>query len=156
MEEPAAEEPAAEEPAAVDGKLRWVCGPLGGQSERMGVIEQWVADFNAQSEQFEVVIESFPRILQRPVAAASCGREPAASSTWMGYRVQQLCLVGLRSALPITEAELGRDGHPDNDIAATMARFTGGPVRCCLACLCTQVHPDQYGTAYQQLGNRDT
>lgn len=88
-----------------------------GNPNELAVIEQWVSNFNNQSDRYQVVIESFPQeSYNDSVAAASvAGSLPCiidldaptvANFAWSGY-VQPL---------PLTEAELDEMGILDNDI----------------------------------------
>ena len=73
VEEAASEEEAPAAEAATGDKITlglWTHSA--GNPNELGVIEQWVAAFNAQSDQYEVVIESFPQeSYNDSVAAAS-------------------------------------------------------------------------------------
>lgn len=118
VEEPAAEEPAAEEPASAEGKTTlglWTHSA--GNPNELAVIEQWVADFNAQSDQYQVVIESFPQeSYNDSVAAASVAGSLPCIIDLDGPTVSNFAWSGYVRPLPITEAELDEMGILDNDI----------------------------------------
>ena len=66
------EEAPAEEASAGDKLTLGLWTHSAGNPNELAVIEQWVATFNAQSDQYEVVIESFPQeSYNDSVAAAS-------------------------------------------------------------------------------------
>ena len=117
VEEPAAEEPAAEEPAAEGKTTLGLWTHSAGNPNELAVIEQWVADFNAQSDQFEVVIESFPQeSYNDSVAAASVAGSLPCIIDLDGPTVSNFAWSGYVQPLPITEAELDEMGILDNDI----------------------------------------
>ncbi|MCA9868478.1 MAG: extracellular solute-binding protein [Anaerolineae bacterium] len=155
VEEPAAEEPAAEEPAAVDGKTTlglWTHSA--GNPNELGVIEQWVADFNAQSEQFEVVIESFPQeSYNDSVAAASVAGSLPCIIDLDGPTVSNFAWSGYVQPLPITEAELDEMGILDNDIGRYNGEiYSVGQFDVALLVYARKSILDQYGIRIPTIG----
>lgn len=155
VEEPAAEEPAAEEPAAVDGKTTlglWTYSA--GNPNELGVIEQWVADFNAQSEQFEVVIESFPQeSYNDSVAAASVAGSLPCIIDLDGPTVSNFAWSGYVQPLPITEAELDEMGILDNDIGRYNGEiYSVGQFDVALLVYARKSILDQYGIRIPTIG----
>jgi multiple sugar transport system substrate-binding protein len=117
-EEPAAEEPAAEEPVIDESKTTlglWTHSA--GNPNELGVIQQWVDDFNAQSDQYQVVIESFPQeSYNDSVAAASVAGSLPCIIDLDAPTVPNFAWSGYVRPLPITEEELDEMGILDNDI----------------------------------------
>ncbi len=121
-EEAAAEEVAAEE-AAEEAAMSGEKITLGlwthsaGNPDELAVIEQWVADYNAQSDKYQVVIESFPQASYNDsVAAASVAGSLPCIIDLDGPTVPNFAWSGYIQPLPITEAELDEMGILDNDI----------------------------------------
>ena len=120
-EEPAAEsveeEPAEETTPSGDKITFGLWTHSAGNPDELAVIEQWVADYNAQSETYEVVIESFPQASYNDsVAAASVAGSLPCVIDLDGPTVPNFAWSGYIQPLPITEAELDEMGILDNDI----------------------------------------
>lgn len=88
-----------------------------GNPNELAVIEQWVADFNASQETYEVVIESFPQASYNDsIAAASVAGSLPCIIDMDGPTVPNFAWSGYVRPLPITEEELDELGILDNDI----------------------------------------
>ena len=122
-EEPAAEEPVAEEPASAEGKTTlglWTHSA--GNPNELAVIEEWVAAFNAQSDQYEVVIESFPQeSYNDSVAAASVAGSLPCIIDLDGPTVPNFAWSGYVQPLPFTEDDIAEIGLLD----AAVGRYNG-------------------------------
>lgn len=88
-----------------------------GNPSELAVIEQWVADFNAQSDRYEVTIESFPQASYNDsVAAASVAGSLPCIIDLDAPTVPNFAWSGYIQPLPVTEEELDEMGVLDNDI----------------------------------------
>lgn len=121
--EPTAEESApepTEEPAEVPsaGKAAvslW--SHSAGNPDEIAVVEQMIADFNALSEEYEVVLEAFPQASYNDsVAAASVAGSLPCIVDLDGPTVPNFAWSGYIQALPVTEAELDEIGILANDV----------------------------------------
>ncbi|MCI0399655.1 MAG: extracellular solute-binding protein [Chloroflexi bacterium] len=116
--ETAVQEGEAEEPTTASGKTTlglWTHSA--GNPDELAVIEQWVADYNAQSDKYEVVIESFPQASYNDsVAAASVAGSLPCIIDLDAPTVPNFAWSGYIQPLPITEAEIDEMGVLDNDV----------------------------------------
>jgi multiple sugar transport system substrate-binding protein len=114
-----AEEPSGEETAGqpADGETIGLWTHSAGNPNELAVIQQWVANFNEQSDDFDVVIESFPQASYNDsVAAASVAGSLPCIIDLDAPTVPNFAWSGYIQPLPITEAELDEMGVLDNDI----------------------------------------
>lgn len=115
-EEPATEE-TGEEALSGDKATLGLWTHSAGNPNELAVIEQWVADYNAQSDQYQVVIESFPQdSYNDSVAAASVANSLPCIIDLDGPTVPNFAWSGYIRPLPITEEQLDEMGILDNDI----------------------------------------
>lgn len=88
-----------------------------GNPNELAVIQKWVDDFNAQSDEYQVTIESFPQeSYNDSVAAASVAGSLPCIIDLDDPIVPNFAWSGYVRPLPITEAELDEMGILDNDI----------------------------------------
>lgn len=122
-EEPVAEEPVAEEPVSAEGKTTlglWTHSA--GNPNELAVIEEWVAAFNAQSDQYEVVIGSFPQeSYNDSVAAASVAGSLPCIIDLDGPTVPNFAWSGYVQPLPLAEDDIADIGLLD----AAVGRYNG-------------------------------
>lgn len=88
-----------------------------GNPDELAVIEEWVANFNAQSDQYEVVIESFPQASYNDsVAAASIAGSLPCIIDLDAPTVPNFAWSGYIQPLPITEEDVKTMGVLNNDV----------------------------------------
>jgi len=88
-----------------------------GNPDELAVIEEWVTKFNAQSDRYEVVIESFPQASYNDsVAAASVAGSLPCIIDLDAPTVPNFAWSGYIQPLPITEADVDEMGVLDNDV----------------------------------------
>lgn len=88
-----------------------------GNPDELAAIESWVADFNAQSDQYEVSIESFPQdSYNDSIAAASIAGSLPCIIDLDAPTVPNFAWSGYIQPLGITEADIGEMGVLTNDV----------------------------------------
>jgi multiple sugar transport system substrate-binding protein len=88
-----------------------------GNPDELAVIEEWVSKFNAGSDKYQVVIESFPQASYNDsVAAASVAGSLPCIIDLDGPTVPNFAWSGYVQPLPVTEADLDAMGVLDNDV----------------------------------------
>ena len=93
-----------------------------GNPDELEVIQQWVDDFNAQTDQYTVVIESFPQASYNDsVAAASVAGSLPCIIDLDAPTVSNFAWSGYIQPLPLTEADVEAMGVLNNDVG----RFNG-------------------------------
>jgi multiple sugar transport system substrate-binding protein len=117
VEEP--DEGAAEEALEIsDGKVvidMWTHSA--GNPNELAAIEGWIADFNAQSDQFQVVLESFPQdSYNDSIAAASIAGSLPCVIDLDAPTVPNFAWSGYIQPLGITEADVEEMGVLTNDV----------------------------------------
>lgn len=122
-EEAAVEEEApAEEAAAGDKITLGLWTHSAGNPNELAVIEQWVAAFNEQSDEYQVVIESFPQeSYNDSVAAASVAGSLPCIIDLDGPTVPNFAWSGYVQPLPLTEDDIAEIGLLD----AAVGRYNG-------------------------------
>ena len=118
-EEAAVEEaPAEEAPAVAEGKIgidMWTHSA--GNPDELAAIEGWIANFNAQSDQFEVSLESFPQASYNDsVAAASIAGSLPCIIDLDAPTVPNFAWSGYIQPLGISEADVEALGVLTNDV----------------------------------------
>ena len=126
---PAGQTQAAAEPATAAGEptssLTGTGGAItlglwthsAGNPNELAVIEEWVAKFNDQSDQYRVVIESFPQASYNDsVAAASVAGSLPCIIDLDAPAVPNFAWSGYIRELPITEDDVQNMGVLDNDV----------------------------------------
>ena len=118
VEETAPEEEApAEEAASGDKMTLGLWTHSAGNPNELAVIEQWVATFNAQSDKYEVVIESFPQeSYNDSVAAASVAGSLPCIIDLDGPTVPNFAWSGYIQPLPLTEDDIAEIGLLDSAV----------------------------------------
>ncbi len=117
--ENAANEPTTETPAeSVEGRTTismWTHSA--GNPDELAVIEQWIASYNAQSDQYEVVVESFPQASYNDsVAAASIAGSLPCVIDLDAPTVPNFAWSGYIQPLGLTEADVEAMGVLANDV----------------------------------------
>ncbi|MBP8947252.1 MAG: extracellular solute-binding protein [Candidatus Promineofilum sp.] len=111
------EEAPAEEASAGDKLTLGLWTHSAGNPNELAVIEQWVATFNAQSDQYEVVIESFPQeSYNDSVAAASVAGSLPCIIDLDGPTVPNFAWSGYIQPLPLTEDDIAEIGLLDSAV----------------------------------------
>jgi len=88
-----------------------------GNPDELAVIQQWVDNYNASTDQYEIVIESFPQASYNDsVAAASVAGSLPCIIDLDGPTVPNFAWSGYVQPLPLTEADVQAMGVLNNDV----------------------------------------
>ena len=110
-------EEAVEAPVAGDRIAIGMWTHSAGNPDELSVIEQWIADYNASQDTYQVVLESFPQASYNDsVAAASIAGSLPCILDLDAPTVPNFAWSGYIQPLPITEEDVDAMGVLDNDV----------------------------------------
>jgi multiple sugar transport system substrate-binding protein len=117
-EPPSAAEPTAPPASSGAGKITFgLWTHSAGNPDELAVIQQWVDAFNAGSEQYEIVIETFPQASYNDsVAAASVAGSLPCIIDLDAPTVPNFAWSGFIQPLPVTEEDVQSMGVLNNDV----------------------------------------